>query len=86
MKILYDEPLVTSSGGTERYIQIPRILITASESTINQLYPDSLNIIKSMGLHNSFNNKKMCFVVRGWENAGKILASEIKSLLVDRPH
>ena len=86
MKILYDEPLITSSGGTEWDIQIPRILITASESTMSQLYPDSLNMIKSMGLHNSFNNKNMCFVVRGWENAGKILVREIKSLLVDRPH
>ena len=81
MEIRYDEPLVTSPGGTERHIQIPKILITASESTINQLYPDSLNITKSMGLHNSFNNKKMSFVVRGWENADKILASIIKSLL-----
>ena len=68
------------------HIQIPKILITASESTIKQLYPDSLNMIKSMGLHNSFNKKEMCFVVRGWENAGKILVSQIKSLLVDRPH
>lgn len=86
MKMLYDEPLVTSPGGTEMHIQIPKILITASESTINQLYPDSLSIIKSMGLHNSFNNKRMSFVVRGCENAGKILASIIKSLRVDRPH
>ena len=70
MKILDDEPLITSPGGTSGiHIQIPTILITASESTINQLYPDSLSMIKTMGLHNSFNNKKMSFVVRGWENA-----------------
>ena len=54
-------------------IQNQEILITASETTINRLYPKSLSIIYTMGLHNSFNNKRMNFVVKGKENAGKEL-------------
>lgn len=85
MKILYDEPLITSPGGTEMHVQIPKILITASESTIKRLYPNSLSIIKTMGLHNSFNDKSMSFVVRGWENAGKLLNDIIMSQYKSNP-
>ena len=61
-------------------IQNQEILITASETTINRLYPNSLSIIYTMGLHNSFNNKSMNFVVKGKENAGKELYARLIEL------
>ena len=61
-------------------IQNQEILITSAETTINRLYPNSLSITYTMGLHNSFNNKSMRFVVRGKENAGANLIVALKTL------
>ena len=59
-------------------MQNHKILVTAPETIINRLYPNSLSIIGTMGLHNLFNNQSMDFVAKGWENAGVILITTLK--------